>query len=57
MILITIKPTKFSASGESYQCDIGLNEIVITKKSIETEIIKWKEFLPEALVVRTIPNN
>tara|TARA_B100001029_G_C15061583_1_gene459017 strand:- start:2243 stop:3052 length:810 start_codon:yes stop_codon:yes gene_type:complete len=55
-ILITVKPFPFSKNNESYHYKVGDNEQVLSKKTIENEINKWKFFSPKAIVVRTTPN-
>ena len=41
-ILITVKPFPFSKNNESYHYKVGDNEQVLSKKTIENEINKWK---------------
>ena len=55
-LLITVKPNAFGESRDLYHCDVGYDEQVINKKLIKNAIENWKDYLPQALVVRTTPN-
>ena len=55
-VLITVNPDSFQDVKESYHCSVMENELVITRKSIRKEFEKWKEYYPQALVIRTTPN-
>ena len=55
-VLITVNTSLFCNSGESYHCNVGDNEQIITKTIIQNEFKIWEEFQPRALVIRTTPN-
>ena len=55
-VLITVSPKSFDDSNELYHCDVANDEKVISKESIQYEVEKWEEYLPQALVIRTLPN-
>ena len=55
-VLITVDPTLFGDSGESYHCNVEDNELIISKKSIQNEFEALEEYRPQALVIRTTPN-
>ncbi|SVB39018.1 uncharacterized protein METZ01_LOCUS191872 [marine metagenome] len=55
-VLITVNTSLFCNSGESYHCNVGDNEQIITKTIIQNEFKTWEEFQPRALVIRTTPN-
>tara|TARA_B100001971_G_C17872635_1_gene374003 strand:- start:25 stop:633 length:609 start_codon:yes stop_codon:yes gene_type:complete len=55
-VLITVNPTSFINTKESYHCSVQDNELVIYRKLIQKEVNKWKEHQPQALIIRTTPN-
>jgi len=55
-ILITVDPTSFIDTEESYHCSVNDNELVVTRQSILKEVEKWKDHQPKALIIRTTPN-
>ena len=55
-ILITVDPNSFANSIESYHCEVADNDLVVTRKSIQNQIDKWKHYEPQALIIRTNPN-
>ena len=55
-VLITVNTSLFCNSGESYHCDVGDNEQIISKKNIQNKFEIWEESQPQALVIRTTPN-
>ena len=55
-VLITVDPNLYVNTKESYHCSLNDNDLVISKQSIQNEVEKWKEFQPQALIIRTIPN-
>jgi kynurenine formamidase len=56
-VLITVDTTQFVNTNETYHCSVNDNELVICKKSIQKQVNKWKEYQPQALIIRTTPNS
>ena len=55
-VLITIDPNTFVDTNESYHCLVNDDELVISKRLIHQEFIKWEKHQPQALIIRTNPN-
>ena len=55
-VLITVNPSSFGKTKESYHCSVNKNERIISKGSIQKEVEKWEKNQPLALIVRTTPN-
>ena len=56
-VLITVGTESFDNCRESYHCDVGETEQIISKGLIKNEVEKMKEYQPKALVIRTTPNH
>ncbi len=56
-VLVTVTAELFLNTHENYHCDVSGNESIITAKSIKFQFDKWKHFLPQALIIRTLPNS
>ena len=56
-VLISVETHKFKLCNESYHCPVQNNETVITYESIKSQIEKYRDFSPTALIIRTFPNN
>ena len=56
-ILITLEPKLFFETADTYHCDVMKEELVIAYSSIYKYISMFKNNLPKALVIRTLPNN
>ena len=55
-ILITVQPIPFSVCHDSYHVDVGDNEQVINRASLEKVYKKFHNYSPSSLVIRTLPN-
>jgi len=55
-VLITVTPELFGKTHEIYHCDVNASESIITAIMIKTQLEKWKNLHPLALIIRTLPN-
>ena len=56
-ILITISPELCHNVNEKYHCKVSDEEYIITAASIKRQFEMWKDFQPDALIIRTLPNH
>ena len=54
--LITVEPVKFGNCNESYHYQVEKDELVISMEDIKSQIKKWSDSTPTALIIRTLPN-
>jgi hypothetical protein len=57
--LISVEPEKASESKETYAVELNENDLLITRRAIETALTKLKSEIrnPKSFVVRTLPND